>query len=79
MVNEGALSQARTIVRYAPEMADRVLELEVLSRSAADQSASTYPASEVSSQPRWRCRAPGVDIGLGGALINDHGATERPT
>jgi hypothetical protein len=31
----------------------------VLSRSAADQSASTYPASEVSSLPRWRCARPG--------------------
>jgi hypothetical protein len=30
----------------------------VLSRSAADQSASTYLASEVSSRPRWRYRAP---------------------
>jgi hypothetical protein len=32
---------------------------KVLSRSAADQSASTYPASEVSSRPRWRCARPG--------------------
>ena len=31
----------------------------VLSRSAADQSASTYPASEVSSRPRWRYARPG--------------------
>src|ERR1700722_11209539 len=31
----------------------------VLSRSADDQSASTYPASEVSSRPRWRCARPG--------------------
>ena len=30
-----------------------------LSRSAADQSASTYPASEVSSRPRWRYARPG--------------------
>jgi hypothetical protein len=30
----------------------------VLSRSAADQSASTYPASEVSSRPRWRFARP---------------------
>jgi hypothetical protein len=31
----------------------------VLSRSAADQSATTYPASEVSSRPRWRYARPG--------------------
>jgi hypothetical protein len=31
----------------------------VLSRSAADQFASTYPASEVCSRPRWRCARPG--------------------
>ena len=31
----------------------------VLSSSAADQSATTYPASEVSSRPRWRYARPG--------------------
>ena len=31
----------------------------VLSRSAADQSASTYPAPEVFSRPRWRYARPG--------------------
>src|SRR5580704_626249 len=31
----------------------------VLSRSTADQSATTYPASEVSSRPRWRYARPG--------------------
>jgi hypothetical protein len=32
---------------------------EVLSRSLHDQSASTYPASEAVSRPRWRYARPG--------------------